>query len=136
MGRSTHTVTTHGCTHTVTAAPWAPPAMHGTRALPHAEDVSLMYKHHKRPTFVKGRTEAWYSKGCNVRAVGKESHLYRLTVKKGDIMVLQTLMVHHVSADRKEGNQPIHCSMSTGTRHSCLSPLNASQHCLPTTKGV
>lgn len=39
------------------------------------------------PKFVKGRTEAWCSKGCDVRAAGKESHLYRVTVKKGDIMV-------------------------------------------------
>ena len=48
------------------------------------------------PKFVKGRSEAWRSEGCDVRAAGKESHLYRATVKKGDIMVLQTLMVHQV----------------------------------------
>lgn len=34
------------------------------------------------PKFVNGRTEAWCSEGCDVRAAGKGSHLYRATVKK------------------------------------------------------
>lgn len=48
------------------------------------------------PKFVKRRTEAWCSKGCDLKAAGKEFHMYRTTVRKGDITVLQTLMVHLV----------------------------------------
>lgn len=49
------------------------------------------------PKFVKRRTEACCSKGCDLKAAGKESHRYRTTVRKGDIMVHQVVVYGFLS---------------------------------------
>lgn len=72
------------------------------------------------PKFVTGGTEARCSAGCEVRAAGRESCLYGATDKKGDMAVLQTLMVHQAVVGWFPFNSHLPESAACTSFHSAL----------------